>query len=186
MDNKYIVFDLTYLSNELKALGMFVALDFIWDKARQDKTQKKIIGIDEAWNLLNNNKLAAEFLVNVFKMIRGYGGCGIAATQDIEDFFALENGKYGKAILTNSAIKMILRLTEDEGKIVREHFDLTYEELKQITSFGRGQCLIRANKNSFLVNFKASRRETLMTTTDRKLLQKIADGERITSEDLIA
>lgn len=186
LDNKYIVFDLTYLSNELKALGMFVALDFIWDKARQDKTQKKIIGIDEAWNLLNNNKLAAEFLVNVFKMIRGYGGCGIAATQDIEDFFALENGKYGKAILTNSAIKMILRLTEDEGKIVREHFDLTYEELKQITSFGRGQCLIRANKNSFLVNFKASRRETLMTTTDRKLLQKIADGERITSEDLIA
>lgn len=186
LDNKYIVFDLTYLSKELKALGMFVALDFIWDKARQDKTQKKIIAVDEAWNLLCTSKLSAEFLVNVFKMIRGYGGCGIAATQDVDDFFALENGKYGKAILTNSAIKMLMRLTEDEGKTVQEHFDLTYEELKMITSFDRGQSLIRANQNSFFVNFKASRRETLMTTSDRKLLQKIANGERITSEDLAA
>lgn len=186
LDNKYIVFDLTYLSDELKALGMFVALDFIWDKVRQDKTQKKIIAIDEAWNLLYNSRLSAEFLVNVFKMIRGYGGCGIAATQDIDDFFALENGKYGKAILTNSAIKMMMRLSEDAGKTVQEHFELTYEELKAVTGFDRGQALIQANRNSFFVDFKASRRETLMTTSDRKLLQKVANGERITQEDLVA
>lgn len=186
LNNKYIVFDLTYLSDELKPLGMFVALDFIWDKARQDKTQKKIIAIDEVWNLLYNNRLSAEFVVNVFKMIRGYGGCGLAATQDIDDFFAIEGGKYGKAILTNSAIKMIMRLTEDAAKTVQDHFDLTYNELKAVTSFDRGQVLVRANQNSFFVDFKASRRETLMTTSDRKLLQKIANGERITQEDLAA
>lgn len=119
-------------------------------------------------------------------MIRGYGGCGIAATQDIDDFFALENGKYGKAILTNSAIKMMMHLSEDAGKTVQEHFELTYEELKAVTGFDRGQALIQANRNSFFVDFKASRRETLMTTSDRKLLQKVANGERITQEDLVA
>ena len=186
LNNKYIVFDLSYLSDELKALGMFVALDFIWDAAKQDKTQKKVVAVDEAWMLLYSNPLAAEFMVDVFKTIRGFGGSAIAATQDIGDFFALENGKYGKAILNNSAMKMILKLTEDEGRIVQQHFNLTYQELKAVTGFSRGQVLAHYNNSSFMVDFKASPKETLMITTDIKLLQKLANGDRITSEDLRA
>ena len=60
LSNKYIIFDLNDLSDELKPLGMFVALEFIMDTVRQDKTQKKVVAIDEAWMLLNKNPLAAE------------------------------------------------------------------------------------------------------------------------------
>jgi len=186
LSNKYIVFDLSDLSDELKPLGMFVALEFIWDAAKQDKTQRKIIAIDEAWMLLYKNALAADFVLNVFKMIRGFGGCGIAATQDIEDFFALDGGKYGKAILNNSRIKMILKVDEDEGRVIQQHFNLTHNELKTITEFHRGQILVKANENTFAVSFKASRKETLMVTTDRKLLNKLANGEIITEDDLAA
>lgn len=186
LSNKYIIFDLDDLSDELKPLGMFVALEFIMDTVRQDKTQKKVVAIDEAWMLLNKNPLAAEFVVTVFKTIRGMGGSGIAATQDIEDFFALEGGKYGKAVLNNSRIKMILRLDDDEAKIVQEHFNLTHNELKTITNFSRGQVLVKANENTFSVNFRASRKETLLVTTDPKLLRKLANNETITQDDLSA
>ena len=174
------------MSDELKPLGMFVALEFIMDTVRQDKTQKKVVAIDEAWMLLNKNPLAAEFVVTVFKTIRGMGGSGIAATQDIEDFFALEGGKYGKAVLNNSRIKMILRLDDDEAKIVKEHFNLTHNELKTITNFSRGQVLVKANENTFTVNIKDSRKETLLITSDQKLLRKLANGETITQDDLAA
>ena len=186
LSNKYIIFDLNDLSDELKPLGMFVALEFIMDTVRQDKTQKKVVAIDEAWMLLNKNPLAAEFVVTVFKTIRGMGGSGIAATQDIEDFFALEGGKYGKAVLNNSRIKMILRLDDDEAKIVKEHFNLTHNELKTITNFSRGQVLVKANENTFTVNIKDSRKETLLITSDPKLLRKLANGETITQDDLAA
>lgn len=186
LSNKYIIFDLNDLSDELKPLGMFVALEFIMDTVRQDKTQKKVVAIDEAWMLLNKNPLAAEFVVTVFKTIRGMGGSGIAATQDIEDFFALEGGKYGKAVLNNSRIKMILRLDDDEAKIVQEHFNLTHNELKTITNFSRGQVLVKANENTFTVNIKDSRKETLLITSDPKLLRKLANGETITQDDLAA
>lgn len=186
LSNKYIIFDLNDLSDELKPLGMFVALEFIMDTVRQDKTQKKVVAIDEAWMLLNKNPLAAEFVVTVFKTIRGMGGSGIAATQDIEDFFALEGGKYGKAVLNNSRIKMILRLDDDEAKIVKEHFNLTHNELKIITNFSRGQVLVKANENTFTVNIKDSRKETLLITSDQKLLRKLANGETITQDDLAA
>lgn len=186
LSNKYIIFDLNDLSDELKPLGMFVALEFIMDTVRQDKTQKKVVAIDEAWRLLNKNPLAAEFVVTVFKTIRGMGGSGIAATQDIEDFFALEGGKYGKAVLNNSRIKMILRLDDDEAKIVKEHFNLTHNELKTITNFSRGQVLVKANENTFTVNIKDSRKETLLITSDQKLLRKLANGETITQDDLAA
>lgn len=186
LSNKYIIFDLNDLSDELKPLGMFVALEFIMDTVRQDKTQKKVVAIDEAWMLLNKNPLAAEFVVTVFKTIRGMGGSGIAATQDIEDFFALEGGKYGKAVLNNSRIKMILRLDDDEAKIVKEHFNLTHNELKTITSFSRGQVLVKANENTFTVNIKDSRKETLLISSDSKLLRKLANGETITQDDLAA
>lgn len=186
LSNKYIIFDLNDLSDELKPLGMFVALEFIMDTVRQDKTQKKVVAIDEAWMLLNKNPLAAEFVVTVFKTIRGMGGSGIAATQDIEDFFALEGGKYGKAVLNNSRIKMILRLDDDEAKIVKEHFNFTHNELKTITNFSRGQVLVKANENTFTVNIKDSRKETLLITSDSKLLRKLANGETITQDDLAA
>ena len=74
---------------------MFVALDFVWDKAKEKRTEEKAIFIDECWQLIgaNSNRLAAEFVLEIFKIIRGYGGSAICATQDINDFFALEDGK---------------------------------------------------------------------------------------------
>ena len=81
-DNKYTVLDISELTGDLLTGGMFVALDFVWDKAKEDRNVEKAIYIDETWQLIGatSNHLAAEFVLEIFKIIRGYGGSAICAT----------------------------------------------------------------------------------------------------------
>lgn len=120
LDNKYTVLDISELTGDLLTVGMFVALDFVWDKAKQDRTKEKAIFIDETWQLIgaSSNKLAAEYVLEIFKIVRGYGGSAICATQDLDDFFALEGGKYGRGIVNNAKTKIILNLEDEEAQRV--------------------------------------------------------------------
>lgn len=93
LSNKYIVLDLSELKGKLLPVGMMIALDYVWDKIKSDRTKKKAIMIDEIWQLIGagSNRMAAEFCLEIFKVIRGFGGAAISATQDLSDFFGLED-----------------------------------------------------------------------------------------------
>lgn len=175
LDNKYIVLDISELTGDLLTVGMFLVLDYVWDKAKEDRTVEKAIFIDEVWQLIgaSSNRLAAEFVLEIFKIIRGYGGAAICATQDINDFLALDDGKYGKGILNNSKTKIVLNLEDEEAQSVQEILNLSDTEVMNITHFARGNGLILTNNNNVTVEFKASALETEMITTDRQQLQAL-------------
>ena len=175
LTNKYIVLDLSELKGKLLPVGMMIALDYVWDNIKADRTKKKAIMIDEIWQLIgaSSNKMAAEFCLEIFKVIRGYGGAAIAATQDLSDFFSLDDGKYGRAIINNSKNKIILNLEQDEARYVREVLKLTKTEVRSITQFERGEALIHSNNNKVPVVIKASAQEKEMITTDRAELEAI-------------
>lgn len=176
LNNRYIVVDISEFSDELLPIGMFVALDFIYAKAKEDRTKKKAIFIDETWRLIGakSNEFAANYVLEIFKIIRGYGGAAIAATQDINDFFALDNGYYGRGVISNSKTKIILNLESKEAERVQDIFDLSNREVKDISRFERGHGLIITNTNNVPVEFKASPKERDLITTDRKDLERIA------------
>ena len=175
LTNKYIVLDLSELKGKLLPVGMMIALDYVWDNIKADRTKKKAIMIDEIWQLIgaSSNKLAAEFCLEIFKVIRGYGGAAIAATQDLSDFFSLDDGKYGRAIINNSKNKIILNLEQDEAQYVKDVLKLTRTEVCSITQFERGEALIHSNNNKVPVVIKASAEEKEMITTDRAELEAI-------------
>ena len=175
LSNKYIVLDLSELKGKLLPVGMMIALDYVWDNIKADRTKKKTIMIDEIWQLIgaSSNKMAAEFCLEIFKVIRGYGGAAIAATQDLSDFFSLDDGKYGRAIINNSKNKIILNLEQDEAQYVRDVLKLTHTEVRSITQFERGEALIHSNNNKVPVVIKASAQEKEMITTDRAELEAI-------------
>jgi len=175
LDNKYIVLDISELTGDLLTVGMFLALDYVWDKAKEDRTQEKAIFIDEVWQLIgaSSNRLAAEFVLEIFKIIRGYGGAAICATQDINDFLSLDDGKYGKGIINNSKTKIVLNLEDEEAQRVQHILNLSDTEIMNITHFARGNGLILTNNNTVTVEFKASGLETEMITTDREQLREM-------------
>lgn len=180
LDNKYTVLDISELTGDLLTVGMFVALDFVWDKAKEDRTVEKAIFIDETWQLIgaSSNRLAAEFVLEIFKIIRGYGGAAITATQDLNDFFALEDGKYGKGIINNSKTKIVLNLEDEEAMRVQSILHLSEAETMAITHFERGNGLISTNNNNITVEFKASELEKELITTDRQELKKLLEKEK--------
>lgn len=152
LSNKYIVLDLSELKGKLLPVGMMIALDYVWDKIKSDRTKKKAIMIDEIWQLIGagSNRMAAEFCLEIFKVIRGFGGAAISATQDLSDFFGLEDGRYGRAIINNSKNKIILNLEPDEAEFVRDTLKLTKTEIRSITRFERGEALICSNNSMAL------------------------------------
>ena len=175
LDNKYTVLDISELTGDLLTVGMFVALDYVWDKAKENRTVEKAIFIDECWQLIgaNSNRMAAEFVLEIFKIIRGYGGSAICATQDINDFFALEDGKYGKGIINNAKTKILLNLEEEEARRVQSILHLSEAEVMEITHFERGSGLISTNNNNVTVEIKCSQMEKELITTDRRELQEL-------------
>lgn len=179
LDNLYTVLDISELTGELLPVGMFVALDYVWDKAKEDRTKEKAIFIDEAWELIgdddtsnpnNAKELAGEWVQEIFKIIRGYGGAAVAATQDIGD---LDRSRFGKGILNVAKTKIILNLEDDEARRVQSILHLSDAEIMSITRFERGQGLISTNSNHITVSFKASPLEKQLITTDRMELNQI-------------
>ena len=77
-------------------------------------------------------------MLECFKTYRAFGAAVIGATQDLNDFFALENGKFGRAILNNSHIKVVLPLEEEEAVRVKEVMGLSNEEMMQVIRNKRG------------------------------------------------
>jgi len=175
LSNKYVVLDLSELKGKLLPVGMMIALDYVWDCVKADRTKKKAIMIDEIWQLVGaaSNKQAAEFCLTIFKTIRGFGGAAISATQDLSDFFSLEDGKYGRAIVNNSKNKIILNLEPDEARYVQDVLKLTKTEMRSITRFERGEALVYSNNNKVPVVIKASKEEQELITTDRAELEAI-------------
>lgn len=175
LENKYVAIDISELKGKLLPVGMFIGLDYIWDQVKSDRTKRKAIYIDEIWQLIgaSSNRQAGEFCQEVFKIARGYGAAAIAASQDLSDFFSLEDGKYGRAIINNSKTKIILNLEPDEAEYVRETLKLTRTEIRSITQFERGEALISSNNNKVPVLVRASKVEQQLITTDRAELAAI-------------
>ena len=177
LDNKYIVLDISELSGDLLPVGMFVALDYVWSKVKEDRTMEKTIFLDEVWQLIgaSSNEMAAEYVLEIFKIIRGYGGSAVCATQDLSDFMALKDGKYGRGIINACKTKIVLNLENDEAKKVQELLHLSEAERMEIVHFERGKGMISTNSNNLTLEFRASQLEKDLITTDRKDLQELRD-----------
>ena len=180
LDNQYTVLDISELSGDLLPVGMFVALDYVWDKAKENRTKEKTIFIDECWALIggSGNRLAAEYVLEIAKIIRGYGGSAVFATQDLNDFFALDDGKYGKGIINNCKTKVILNLEDEEAERVQSILHLSEAEVMEVTHFERGNGLISTNNNNITVEFKCSDLEKSLITTDRREFQELVEQKK--------
>lgn len=177
LDNKYIVFDISKLSKEYVPLGMFIVSDFLWDKAREDRTVEKVIFFDELWELIgsSSSELAADYVLEIFKVIRGYAGSAWAATQDVTDFFSFKDGKYGESILNACKTKLILNLEKKEVEKLGKIINLSTSEGHKVLSFKKGEALLSVNNNNCPITIKTSPIEFQLFTTDQKALAKMKE-----------
>ena len=172
LNNKYIVFGIEHLKGHMQAPMMFLVLEFIWSMARANKTQRKMIAIDEGWKMIDGrHPQVGDFVVEIFKVIRGYGGGAIFATQSIGDLFKADEN-FGNAIIACSHSNIILGMEPKDLEMIKKELDLSANESRDIVTYENGQALLCAGQTRIPLLVKASAREKELFTTRRTDLAK--------------
>lgn len=158
--------------------GMFIAFDFIMGRIKENVLEQKMVFIDEVWQLIGagGNAKAAEFVQRMAKILRGYNAAMSVSTQDISDFFALDGGKYGSAVIANSQIKILLKMEESESSFLKGKINLNYNELRDLEGYSKGQCIVCAGSNHIPMQVIASPWEHQLITTDAANLKKVYEN----------
>ena len=177
IDNKYIVLDTSGMPDDLILPGIYWAIDVANDIIMNAGGELSALIADELWSLVGagSNPLAAAYVQEMVKTIRGLGGIAITSTQGMEDLFSLEGGKYGEGILDSSRIKFVMQMEEQEARLIQQILNLSEEEVRQITRFRRGEGLLCIGYNHVPVAFHVTKKEyDAITTspTDRQARKK--------------
>ena len=177
IDNKYIVLDTSGMQDDLILPGIYWAIDVANDIIMNAGGELSALIADELWSLVGagSNPLAAAYVQEMVKTIRGLGGIAITSTQGMQDLFSLEGGKYGKGILDSSRIKFVMQMEEQEARLIQQILNLSEEEVRQITRFRRGEGLLCIGYNHVPVAFHVTKKEyDAITTspTDRQARKK--------------
>lgn len=168
INKQFIVFSVRDMEDELKPVAMYIVTHFIWNAVRQE-LKKRLLIIDEAWWMMKSEDTAS-FLFGLAKRGRKYY-LGLATiTQDVEDFL---RSPYGRPILTNSSIQLLLKQSPTTIDILKETFNLTDEEKFLLLESGVGEGLFFAGLKHVAIKIVASYTEDQIITSDPSQLLAI-------------
>jgi type IV secretory pathway VirB4 component len=170
--NTFTVFSIRELEDKLRPIAMYIILDYIWTKVKRE-LRKRILVVDEAWYMMKYPD-SALFLYSIVKRARKYYLGVSTITQDIEDFL---NTDYGKAIVTNSAIQILMKQSPAAIDRIAETFYLSEGEKHLLLAADQGEGLFFAGPNHVAIRVVASPDEHyLITTKPEELLEMKSPG----------
>ncbi len=140
--NRFTVFGIRDLEENLRPVAMYIVLDYIWNRIRRER-KKRVLVVDEAWYLIKN-KDSGIYLFNFAKRARKYLLGLTTITQDVEDFIATNEGR---AIITNSSLQIILKQSTAAVDKITQTFYLTGGEKHFLLSAGIGEGLFFAGQS---------------------------------------
>lgn len=168
MTNRLVVFSIRDLEEELRPIAMYVILNYIWNLIRA-RLKKRIMIIDEAWWMMKDETSAA-FLFSLVKRARKYYLGVSTITQDVEDFL---RSPYGRPVITNSSIQLLLKQAPATIDIVAKAFNLTDAEKNILLTAEVGTGLFVAGQRHVAMQIIPSYFEDkLITTNPQQLLEE--------------
>lgn len=167
LTNPYIVFDCdeNIIGEKLLASFLYIAFDFVNSQVKASAFYKDLVFLDEVWKMMKNAECAKQ-VQNMVKLIRGYGGGAIIATQELNDFLS-HMKKFGMAVINNSAISLLLKMKPTDLQLVQDAYRLTSSDCEKITKFTRGKGMYISNGDKLVVKITPTflEKETLKDRT---------------------
>jgi len=168
LESTFVVFNIRDLEDELRPIGMYIVLNYIWNRVKTEK-RKRILVVDEAWQLMQYQD-SAMFMFSVAKRARKYYLGLTTISQDVEDFLST---RLGRAIVNNSSLQLLLKQNPAAVEIVSQTFKLTSEESKLLSQFPVGEGLFFAGLNHIILRvLPFPGEEQLITTNPQALLEQ--------------
>ena len=168
-----VVFSIRDMEDQLRPMAMYIILHFIWNSIRA-QLKKRILVVDEAWWIMQHPEGAA-FLFGIAKRARKYFLGLTTISQDIEDFI---NNPYGKPIITNSSLQLLLRQSPAAIEAVARAFNLTDQEKYLLLECGVGEGLFFAGLKHAAIKVIASYSEDQVITTDPAQLLEVEKAKQ--------
>lgn len=173
VDNNLVVFSVRDLEDELRPIGISMIVSYIWNVVRS-KMKKRVLVIDEAWWLMQNED-SAKFIYALVKRCRKYYLGVTTITQDVNDFL---RSPYGQAIVNNSALQLIMKQSPAGIDIVAKTFMLTQGERYLLLESGVGEGIFFAGTRHAAIKIVASYTEDQIITSDPRQLLEIEEAKK--------
>ena len=166
LSNNFIVFnvDADYIEDRLLPAMLYLPFTISYDAVKSSPKTNDVIILDEVWKMMISEQCAKQ-VYTMTKLIRGYHGCVIIATQEIGDMLRAK-GDYGKTVIMNTSIKMLLKVEEKEIDALNGVITLTKEEKKEAIKFNH-QCYFVANGLKTKLNIRGSDYSTAVITPEK-------------------
>ncbi|HMN19324.1 MAG TPA: ATP-binding protein [Candidatus Moranbacteria bacterium] len=178
INNQLVVFNIRDLEEQLRPIAMYIILQFIWNEMRS-KMRKRMVVVDESWVMMQNED-AASFLFGIAKRCRKYYTGLTTITQDIADFMA---SRYGKPIVTNSSLQLLLRQSPAAIDTLAETFYLTDQEKFLLLESNVGEGILFAGAKHVAIKIIASYTEDQIITSDPRQLLEIEQAKKDFEEE---
>ncbi len=173
MTNQLVTFSVRDLEDELRSIGISVIISYIWNVVRS-QLKKRLLVIDEAWWLMQHED-SARFIYALVKRCRKYYLGVTTITQDVSDFL---HSPYGQAIVTNSAIQLLMKQSPASIDIVQKTFMLTDGEKYLLLEAGVGEGIFFAGSKHAAIKVVASYTEDQIITSDPRQLLEIEAAKK--------
>jgi len=168
MDKSLVVFGIRDMEDELRPMAMFIIMRYIWNTIRAE-LKKRILVIDEAWWMMKTED-GASFLFGICKRARKYWLGVTTITQDVSDFMRSD---YGKPIITNSSIQLLLKQSPATIDLIQQTFTLTDQEKFLLLETPVGEGIFFAGQKHVAIRVVASYTEDQIITTSPEEVVKI-------------
>lgn len=179
LNNNLVVFSVRDLEDELRPMAIYTIINYIWNVVRSE-LKKRILLIDEAWWLMQHED-SAKFIFALVKRCRKYYLGVTTITQDVQDFLA---SPYGRAIVTNSAMQLLLKQSPAAIDTVAQTFILTEGEKYLLLECGVGEGIFFAGSKHVAIKVVASYSEDQLITSDPKQLLEIEESKKEFSQKM--
>jgi len=173
LDNQLVCFSVRDLEDELRPLAIYTIINYIWNIVRSE-LKKRILVIDEAWWLMQNED-SAKFIYALVKRCRKYYLGVTTITQDVNDFL---RSPYGQAIVTNSSLQLLLKQSPAAIDLIQKTFVLTEGEKYLLLESGVGEGIIFAGNKHAAIKIVASYSEDQLITSDPRQLLEIEEAKK--------
>jgi type IV secretory pathway VirB4 component len=173
MDNQLVSFSVRDLEDELRPIAIYTIVNYIWNVVRSE-TKKRILVIDEAWWMMQNED-SAKFIFALVKRCRKYYLGVTTITQDVNDFLT---SPYGKAIVTNSSLQILLKQSPAAIELIQKTFLLTEGEKYLLLECGLGEGIFFAGNKHVAMKVVASYSEDQLITSDPRQLLEIEEAKK--------
>jgi len=177
--NQLVIFSVRDLEDELRPIGIYTIINYIWNVVRSEM-KKRVLVIDEAWWLMQNDD-SAKFIYALVKRCRKYYLGVTTITQDVNDFL---RSPYGQAIVTNSSLQLLLKQSPAGIDLLVSTFMLTEGEKYLLMESGLGEGIFFAGAKHAAIKIVASYTEDQLITSDPQQLLEIEDAKKEFEEEM--